>query len=285
MKFISNLILFLKCVMMKNFVLFDKEQAFINVWLSGASYCPRESFENMVLSGPASGFIYKDTLYDHKTDLQGFTGILPSTKTIHVAFRGSSSYQNWMKDFEVKKVDYTTFFSGCENCKIHYGFYTSVQNIKNQTLDSIKELKKDFPNHEIILTGHSYGAAVSQIMALECLREGIEVQVYNYGQPRIGNIEYAKFVNLNLKHYWRFTHDRDMVPHLPPVEGFGYEHSTGEVFEDINHVLTFCSRKIGEDPSCANQYKLRQTIVDDHYYYLNHRVQCLESTNTSTIYF
>jgi len=60
----------------------------------------------MSLLGPASGLIYKETLYDIKTDIQVYIGILPSEKSIYVVLRGSSSKINWLDDFEVKSPLY-----------------------------------------------------------------------------------------------------------------------------------------------------------------------------------
>jgi len=48
------------------------------------------------LASPASGFAYRDTSYDIKTDLQGCVGYLSSKKTIYVALRGSSSAEENM---------------------------------------------------------------------------------------------------------------------------------------------------------------------------------------------
>lgn len=258
--------------------MYDPNQALINVWLSGAAYCDKSTYNKMILAGPATGFIYKKTLYDLKTDLQGYTGIIPSQKIIYVAYRGTSSISNWMSDLEVKQVPYKSY-PEC-NCKIHYGFYLSALNVKNQTLESVTILRKENPNYNLIITGHSYGAAVSQIISMELLKEGIKSEIYNYGQPRIGDKKYADFVNTKLNHYWRFTHNKDIVPHLPPIEGFSYYHSCREVFENIDGKLQMCSDFLCEDPKCADQYSTSQTIVDDHYYYLNHRVQCNESTVT-----
>ena len=61
---------------------YDEKQLNIGVWLSGASYCGKDNYKSMILGGPADGFVYKDTIYDVKTDLQGYIGILSSAKTI-----------------------------------------------------------------------------------------------------------------------------------------------------------------------------------------------------------
>jgi hypothetical protein len=230
----------------------------------------------MKLGGPASGFVYKDTLYDVKTDLQGYTGILPSTKSIYVALRGSSSLMNWLADLEVRLVSYTTF-PECD-CEVHNGFYKSALGVRNKTISSVKMLQKAYPTYSVVVTGHSYGASVGQLLAMELVKEGIKVKLYDYGQPRVGDSKYAEFVNTHISEYWRTTHNKDIVPHVPPIEGFGYLHSCREIFEDVNGILNVCSDTDCEDPKCADQYKLTETNADDHSYYLGHRVSCEEST-------
>lgn len=257
---------------------YDKEQANTCVYLSGAAYCGKENYETMVLTGPASGFVYKETLYDVKTDLQGYIGYLSSKKTIYVVLRGSSSVLNWLDDFEIRLVDYTTWPS-C-GCKVHNGFYKSAQGVTNKTLETVKILKKKFPTYNVVMTGHSYGASTAQLIGMELEKEGINVEIYNYGQPRVGESKYAGFVNTIIKDYWRFTHDRDVVPHVPPITGLNYLHSCREVFEDEIGDLHICSEANCEDPRCANQYSITETNADDHSYYLGHRVDCEHSTNT-----
>lgn len=119
----------------KNVNGYDIDQANIGEYLSGAAYCGKDKYKTMQLDGVASGFVYQDTLYDIKTDLQGYIGYLSSKKTIYVALRGSSSVLNWLDDAEVKLVDYTNW-STC-GCKVHYGFYRSALGITNKTIDTI----------------------------------------------------------------------------------------------------------------------------------------------------
>jgi hypothetical protein len=256
--------------------MYDTTQLTTNVWLSGAAYCGKDKYNTMKLAGPASGFVYKDTLYDVKTDLQGYTGILPSTKSIYVVFRGSSSIMNWLADLEVRLVSYTTF-PDCA-CEVHNGFYKSALGVRNKTISSVKILQKAYPTYSVVVTGHSYGASVGQLIAMELVKEGIKVKLYDYGQPRVGDSKYAGFVNTQIDEYWRTTHNKDIVPHVPPIQGFGYLHSCREVFEDENGNLSVCSEADCEDPKCANQFSLKETNVDDHSYYLQHRVSCEEST-------
>ena len=246
------------------------------VWLSGAAYCGKEKYKTMILDGPASGFIYKETIYDVKTDLQGYIGVLPSTKSIYVVIRGSSSVINWLDDFEIKLVPYDSF-PEC-NCKVHYGFYNSALGVVTKTITTVKSLKLQYPSYSVVVTGHSYGAACGQLLAMELVKNGINTKVYDYGQPRVGDPNYAAFVNTKIKENYRTTHNQDIVPHVPPIEGFGYQHSCREIFEDSNGTLKICSETDCEDPKCSNQYKLVETNANDHSYYLGHRVSCEDST-------
>ena len=255
---------------------YDYTQLNTGVWLSGAAYCGKDKYNTMILGGPATGFTYKETIYDAKTDLQGYIGILPTTNSIYVVIRGSSSVMNWLDDFEVKLVPYDTF-PECK-CNVHYGFYNSALGVVNKTIESVKSLKVKYPSYSVMVTGHSYGAACGQLLAMELVKKGINVKLYNYGQPRVGDSNYAAFVNTKIDEYYRTTHNRDVVPHVPPIEVLGYLHSCREIFENSSGELTICSASICEDSTCADQFSLTQTNIDDHSYYLGHRVSCNEST-------
>jgi hypothetical protein len=259
----------------------ELNQLNMGVWLSGAAYCGKEQYKTMKITGPAKGFVYKDTLYDEKTDLQGYVGTLSSTKTIYVVFRGSSSTMNWLDDFEVKLVPYTTY-PEC-NCKVHYGFYRSALGVSNKTVEVVKSLQKTYPTYSVVVTGHSYGASCAQLIAMELERKGVRVKLYDYGQPRVGDKKYAAFVNTVVSEYYRTTHNKDLVPHVPPTDGFGYHHSCREVFEDAAGKTTLCSETNCEDPNCADQYSLVHTSTEDHLYYLGHRMSCEESTDPTRL--
>ena len=70
----------------------------------------------------------------------------------------------------------------------------------------------------------------------------------------------------------RVTHNKDIVPHVPTNVGFDFYHMCAEEFEDAAGKLTACAQC--EDPSCADQYSLAQTNIDDHLTYLGMSVSC-----------
>jgi hypothetical protein len=222
------------------------------VLLSGAAYCDdysRAGLEDMTI------------LYDRETDIRGFAGV--KDDRFFIALRGSASIENWIDDFEIRLVDYDR----CADCKVHRGFYRSALAIKQQALASLNG--NILP---IIVTGHSYGAAVAQILALELADDFPDISVVNFGQPRTGNPEFASHLNDVIGDYTRVVHYKDIVPHLPP-QPF-YKHSCGEIFEDHDGALTECSLEDCEDTRCSQQFSLLQTDASDHLYYLGHRVTC-----------
>jgi len=255
---------------------YDIGDSNIGVWLSGAAYCEASDYMTMTLGGPAKGFVIDTVLYDGKTDLLGYTGFHPSSKSIYMVFRGTSSRLNWLDDLEVTKTVYETFPES--ESTVHTGFYKATKNLLNQTEISIKTLRKKYPDYRVISTGHSLGAAVSQMMAMEMAKIGIPVQIYNYGQPRVGDKTYAELVNQVLGNYNRFTHNKDMVVHLPLKTEMNYYHSCQEQFESEDGTVKACSATDCEDKTCSDQYSMIHTNSKDHLIYLGHVLDCEPST-------
>lgn len=261
--------LFFLLFLLKATLSYERKEADICVWLSGAAYCDIDRYKTMKLAGPATDFTVVSTLYDKKTDLQGYVGLL--NNMIYVVFRGTSSIRNWVDDIDVVKTPYPD----C-NCNVHAGFYKSTENVINQTLISIIHIQSKYSANNVIITGHSYGASCAQLISLELLKHNIKSTVYNFGQPRIGDVAFSDFANKKLEgNLFRFVHNRDIVPHVPI---YHYKHSCREIFENDDNSLTVCSSINCEDPLCSMQYSLSETNVDDHHLYLGHKLDCDAST-------
>lgn len=70
----------------------------------------------------------------------------------------------------------------------------------------------------IHVTGHSLGAAIAALCAFDLYDNGYNiVEVYTFGQPRVGDATFAKNYNERFDGYsYRVVHYADIVPHLPP---------------------------------------------------------------------
>jgi len=121
------------------------------------------------------------------------------------------------------------------------------------------------------------GSAIGDLISMELASQGIKSNVYIYGKPRVGNQAYSEFYSNTILNHYRHTHNKDIVPHIPPKES-GYYHSCQEIFEDDHGLIIQCSKSICEDPTCGDQYRIVETNTIDHSYYLGHHLDCKEST-------
>ena len=100
-------------------------------------------------------------------------------------FRGSSSIPNWITNLSTTKTTYTSF-SAC-NCKVHAGFYSAEQAVIGGVLNEVKRLLGIYPTASVKTTGHSLGGAMAQLTGMDLIKAGYNVQMYNFGQPRVGD--------------------------------------------------------------------------------------------------
>uniref|UniRef100_A0A914YP82 Fungal lipase-like domain-containing protein n=1 Tax=Panagrolaimus superbus TaxID=310955 RepID=A0A914YP82_9BILA len=76
-----------------------------------------------------------------------------------------------------------------------------------------------YQNFDVTFTGHSLGGALAALGALKAVidehRNGTNIHLYTFGEPRIGNSELAKSFDDLLPNSYRIVHADDIVPHLP----------------------------------------------------------------------
>ncbi|KAI1169074.1 extracellular lipase [Nemania serpens] len=198
---------------------------------AGASYCNSDSpvGSTVTCSGgacpdvTAAGAKITATYGGSQSDIRGFVSTDAKNKVIVVSIRGSHSIRNWLTDFEFFLEDCPLVFG----CQVHSGFATAWDEISGAVLSAVKAAKAANPSYNIVFTGHSLGAAVSSLGAAYARQQGLQVDIINYGSPRVGNSEFATFVSNQPGVEYRVTHLDDPVPRLPPIV-FGYAHTTPE---------------------------------------------------------
>ena len=157
---------------------------------------------------------------DKKTDVQCFLRINENTMTI--VFRGSDSQKDWKTNSKFCK---TTIPYGNDSSKIrvHSGFINAYKspNIRMK----IQKYINDFDIQKVYITGHSYGAALAVLCAvdLEYNFPKKDYEVIVFGCPRVGNKAFKQSYNLRVFKTLRVENRRDIVTKVP-FAFMGYRH-------------------------------------------------------------
>jgi predicted lipase len=192
------------------------------------------------------------------------------TKSIFIAFRGSSNIQNWLDNIQISKISPYNDSS----IQVEKGFYKSYQYLKSDLIINLQILSLRYNTNLISVTGHSLGAGQATLFVFDIVNDYNNyyhvLHFYNFGSPRVGNDQFANFFTYFPIKPFRVTHYYDIVPHLPE-EILGYHHISNEIWYDepnINYVN--CKDIVNEDDTCSNScFPTHCTSFDDHLYYLN----------------
>ena len=174
-----------------------------------------------------------------------------------MAFRGTYSITNTIVDLSAVPQAYVPYTGDtdedvvkgiprCLNCTVHAGFMDSWRNARPTVLGHVSAMRQEYPDYVVVLVGHSLGGAVAALAGAEMRLRGWEPQVTTFGEPRVGNQAFVKFVdrlfgltepqwrslpveNRTRLEFRRVTHVNDPVP-LLPLEEWGYKMHAGEIF-------------------------------------------------------
>ncbi len=158
------------------------------------------------------------TLIESKeTDTSCF--IKTSGNIITVSFRGTDSKLNWIYNFCFAKKS-IPYGNSASDIRVHCGFLESYKSVRDK-------IHAQIPEHQckIIVTGHSMGAALAVLCAVDLQYNFPEkdIEAYLFGCPRVGNTAFANSYNKRVFKTLRITNGNDIVTKLPPAV-FGYRH-------------------------------------------------------------
>jgi hypothetical protein len=97
-------------------------------------------------------------------------------------------------------------------------------------LDAVTKARAQYPSFKIIATGHSLGGALATLAAGVLRSQGLNVDLYTYGAPKVGEQALADYITSTAHgQTYRVTHHDDPVPKLPPLL-IGFRHSSPEYY-------------------------------------------------------
>jgi len=179
-----------------------------------------------------------------KDDTEGF--IAANDQNIVVAFRGTqpSHLKDLLTDAKIHKVK-------APMGNVHRGFLNAFELVMDDTFNAIERMRSGENSQALWLTGHSLGAALASVAVSHLLTDRQDVAgMYNFGQPRAGDDEFAGTFNSKFEdRHFRFVNNNDSVTRVPPRE-FGYSHTgslryidiDGEIHDDIAYWNRFIDR-------------------------------------------
>ncbi|KAL5119540.1 hypothetical protein ACEQ8H_002605 [Pleosporales sp. CAS-2024a] len=161
------------------------------------------------------------------TDVTGFVAIDNTNKLIVVSFRGSTNIASWITDLDFVTTDTDI----CSACTAHEGFWNSWLDARNLVNPAVQQAASTYPDHQIVVVGHSLGAAIATLAAASLRNAGYTVALYNYGSPRVGGTAISSYITNQPGGNYRVTHMNDPVPKLPTLL-MGFVHISPEYYID-----------------------------------------------------
>lgn len=188
-------------------------------------------------------------------------------RDIVIVWRGSVQTMEWFNDFDFIQVSAPKIFGEKSDLKVHHGWYSvytsddsrspfNKASARDQVLGEVQRLVKQYKNEEVTITvaGHSMGAAVATLNAIDMvfngINKGIPVTAFLFASPRVGDENFKKTLaklQINLRAL-RIRNTPDIVPNYPL---FGYS--------DVGVELTIDTRISGYLKSPGDQSSWHNT--------------------------
>jgi lipase (class 3) len=150
--------------------------------------------------------------------------VLTRRNWIIVVYSGTDffSSRDWLSNADTD-LAFTPVKNG-NNIGLHGGFATAVVRNSFMSIRNAVDAARHKPETQVWLIGHSRGGAMACIAAALLMREGYRVTgVCTFGQPKVGNDAFGKWLNDQPFAYVRYVNGDDPVPKLPP--GKTYKHA------------------------------------------------------------
>jgi triacylglycerol lipase len=224
---------------------FDKQKAlslyYIDKAVSDWSGCKDP------LPNPPKDFILLKTFqcYDsYSNKYRNMVVMYKSDNMIIISFSGTKYLSEWVDDANFSQTN--SEFYNDPNILIHVGFYSMYKSMRNDFFQTLQENINI--NMNIVCTGHSLGGSLAAICYVDILKnldklnfnDSIKIFLYTFASPRVGNIEFANFINNANNNSntiaYRVVNTEDIIPLaiLPVITNYIYEHYNNLISFTLN---------------------------------------------------
>ena len=162
-----------------------------------------------------------------------------------VSFRGTVTADEWLKDCKLQMI------KSCGGL-VHSGFLQHLDTVYEPLKTTVINALADNGTVEVLLTGHSLGAAAATIFAskLQDLAPlHVKLTLITFGSPRVGNKAFTSHLSDSprLRHY-RVQNELDPCTRLPWWLPYprAYRHHGHHVWLHDDIVRSFCCAVISD---------------------------------------
>jgi triacylglycerol lipase len=191
---------------------------------------------------------------------------------VFVVYRGTKTITEWIRDATFEQVE-NAFVSG--GGLVEEGFSEIYATIHDAIVTQVQQLISSGSFTSLYVTGHSLGAAMAVLSALE-LAQGTSLQpaLYSFAGPRVGDPTFATAYDAQIATSWRVVNTNDLVPTLPPAVAVQFENGTEKLFF-YEHV------DAAEDITFGTPIRSPSDILEDHSLCNYYDTLCAETSDPS----
>jgi predicted lipase len=167
----------------------------------------QEIFAVMEDPHPAVNAMMKDT------SIFGLVGRNEETRTAFVSFRGAQDLRDWLHNVDLEDESYIPLPN---YGRVHVGFQAVYKLVRGDISAKLEDACTGCT--QILLTGHSLGAALAVLAAPDMFRNmppDLEPRLVTFAGPRVGLADFAKSFTADIEACFRVVNFLDIVPHVP----------------------------------------------------------------------
>jgi hypothetical protein len=155
-----------------------------------------------------------------KSEAEFFGFVLQATGDAHVliVIRGTDTILEWLVDAEFESCPFPGIADAGRVEDGFCGVYSTLRCASPST-DPLSFIRQLAPGTKVTIAGHSLGAAVATLLALDVAVNAPDVPLtlYTYASPKVGDAAFAAFCDARVVTHWRIANAADIVPRLPPA--------------------------------------------------------------------
>jgi len=185
-----------------------------------------------------------------------YVGFDPSLQSIIVAHQGTVESEIIPLitdiDFFLTPLDPTLFPGTPSSLAAHNGFVTDQARTASDILAAVQKGLSQFGTTKVTTVGHSLGAALALLDAVYLplhLPASVKVNAITYGMPRVGNQDFANYIDAHLD-ITHINNKEDPVPTLPPIF-IGFHHPSGEIHIQDSEAWDGCPGQDNDSTLCS----------------------------------